>query len=133
MMDMWDVSLKAIEHSIRFGITIPTLAMRHFRPLTLSTKDLASEAFYAVVETPLISGRGGAAFRIHWQHHVMGILNQPHAPVVIFIGGPLHWITHKFVNDNLIERALLAHHLRPLSISGGIEKLHQTTITMQIT
>jgi hypothetical protein len=45
-------------------------------------------------------------FCISWQHHVMNILNRPHAPAVVFMGGPLHWIARKFVNNDLIKQAL---------------------------
>jgi hypothetical protein len=77
LMDVHDVLIKVIKHGIRFRITVPSSAMRHFRPLNTSTQVLAAEAFYAedFVETPLVWERGGTGFLAQWQHHVMDILN----------------------------------------------------------
>jgi hypothetical protein len=77
MVNVRDVLIKAIENRIKFWITIPNNALKHFQLLTISPRDLAAGAFYTedFFETPLVWERGGAAFIVQWHHQVMDVLS----------------------------------------------------------
>lgn len=107
LIDERDLLIKAVAHGIRFRITVPGSEIERFRPREVTTDDMTAGFYYAkeYIEPDLTWDRGGADFLTKWRTRVKDILGRPHASVVVFAGGPLHWIARKFKADLLIAAA----------------------------
>ncbi|EDR09697.1 uncharacterized protein LACBIDRAFT_319060 [Laccaria bicolor S238N-H82] len=96
----------AIEHGIRFHLSLPPDSVRRFRPIIVDNLDRSSASFIYNVgfqEPPLLPADNAATYCATYLARMNDVLRRPHACAFIAEGGQLSWIARRWSGTRLVE------------------------------
>ncbi|RDB30569.1 hypothetical protein Hypma_007142, partial [Hypsizygus marmoreus] len=103
-----DLLLWLIEYGLEFCIAVPESKLPRWTPNPIMEADQTAEKFYNSPQTDLVLtwNRGEEGFMEDYECGIANVLLRPHAWLVVFEGGPLHWIVRRYHGEELISEVM---------------------------